>query len=362
MPAVTVNLGSRSYDVRIEAGLLSGLGAAVAAMPKARAAVVISDSTVAGLYGQAAIDSLRQAGLAAALAQFPAGEASKTLATYSRLFDDLFAAKPAVDRDTIIVALGGGVTGDLAGFVAATALRGLRFVQCPTTLLADVDSSVGGKTGVDHHAGKNLIGAFHQPSAVLIDVETLATLPKAEISTGLAECVKHGIIRDWSLLDFIDANRDAIMAADAEVMTQLVARNVAIKAAVVSADERESGERAHLNFGHTIGHAIETLAGYGQLSHGQAVALGMVAACRLAVKRGLIDTATADRVEGLLERLALPTAWQGDPQAVLEIMRHDKKNQGGRIRMVLPTGPGRVDIFDDISEGCIIDAVTSLQP
>jgi 3-dehydroquinate synthase len=348
--AINVELGTRSYRVRIGAGALGSLGAAVAGLGGATAAAVVSDDRVAALYARRAIDSLAASGVRAGLITFPAGEASKTLATASGVLDALFAQRPAVDRSAVVVALGGGVTGDLAGFVAAVALRGLRFFQCPTTLLADVDSSVGGKTGVDHPAGKNLIGAFHQPSGVLIDVAALPTLPPAELRGGLAECVKHGVIRDEALLDFIERNAGAILACDADVMTELVARNVAIKAAVVSADERESGQRAHLNFGHTIGHAIETLAGYGSVTHGQAVSLGMVAAMHLAVRRGLLGQCEADRVERLLGALGLPLRRAGlDFAALLPIMRHDKKARAGQVRMVLPSRLGAVDVHDDVT-------------
>jgi len=271
MRKITVDLGPRSYDVIVGAGLLAHLGATVAALGRTSHAVVISDSTVVDLYGPQAAESLAGANLAGAFISFPAGEANKTLAVYGKLLDDLLALTPAVDRDCVIVALGGGVPGDVAGFVAATALRGLRVVQCPTTLLAAVDSSVGGKTGVDHATGKNLIGAFHQPGAVVIDVETFRTLPAGELANGLAECVKHGVIRDEPLLGFIEDNAGAIGACNGDVMEELVARNVAIKAAVVADDERETGQRAHLNFGHTIGHAIEVFVGYDKIAHGQAV-------------------------------------------------------------------------------------------
>jgi 3-dehydroquinate synthase len=325
--------------------------------------VVIADSVVAGLYGQKVIAVLKSAGLAAHLIEFPNGEANKTLAAYSQIFDKLFAIRPAVDRDTIIVALGGGVSGDLAGFVAATALRGLRWVQVPTTLLADVDASVGGKTGVDTAAGKNLVGAFHQPSGVFIDVSALKTLGDDDIRTGLAECVKHGAIRRVSLLEFLEsqANRTAIFARDAGVLADLVGQNVAIKAEVVSDDETEAGVRAHLNLGHTVGHAVETLLGYGKVSHGQAISLGMVAACQLSLGRKLIEPSYAARLERLLDQLGLPIRRASlDGGEILRIMQHDKKNRDGKIRMVLPTGPGQVDVFSDISAESIQAAVRYL--
>lgn len=358
---VRVELGSRSYDVHIGPGQLDQLGPTAQSLRFSRAAV-ISDSTVAPLYASRAIDSLARAGVTAGLITFPAGEPNKTLATVGRIFDDLLAAQPPIDRKTLIVALGGGVCGDIAGFVAATALRGIPFIQCPTTLLADVDASVGGKTGVDHPAGKNLIGAFHQPRAVLIDVQTLKSLPAGELRNGLAECVKHGVIRDATLLDWLENNAEAIFGCNEDVLTELVARNVAIKAAVVSADEREAGQREHLNFGHTVGHALETLAGY-SMSHGQAVSLGMTAACRLAAGLKFIDAAYAARIEGLLTTLRLPVRSPlADCRRAIEVMRHDKKARDGRIRMVLPVGPGKVETFDDIAEADIAQAVDYLRP
>ena len=360
---VRVDLGPRSYDVRVGAGLLDDLGPTAAAVEGLTSVAVISDSTVADLYGPAALASLAGAGLAATLIPFPAGEANKTLATVSDVLDRLFAIDPPIDRASLIVALGGGVSGDLGGFVAATALRGLRFLQCPTTLLADVDASVGGKTGVDHPAGKNLIGTFHQPVGVLIDVEAFRTLPRAELANGLAECVKHAVIRDASLLEFIEDHAEAIGAAEPDAMTELIARNVAIKAAVVSADEREAGERAHLNFGHTIGHAIEAIGGFGEVSHGQAVSLGMVAACRIAVARGLIEAEAAEQVEQLLMSLGLPVRRTGlDADEIWRIMQHDKKALGGQVRMVLPVMLGTAAVFDDITPHVVRDAVAHLQP
>ncbi|MGC9454340.1 MAG: 3-dehydroquinate synthase [Phycisphaerae bacterium] len=362
MQTVRVDLGERSYDVCVAPALLEHLGEKARAAAPQRRAVVIADETVASLYGRAATESLSSAGMDAELLTFPAGERNKTLATYSSLMDELFALGPPVDRRTLIVALGGGVTGDLAGFVAATALRGLPWLQCPTTLLADVDASVGGKTAVDHPAGKNLIGAFHQPSGVVIDVNVLRTLPADELRGGLSECVKHGVIRDESLLGFIETNAEKILACDPDVMTELISRNVAIKAAVVAEDEREAGTRAHLNFGHTIGHGIEAAGGYGGLSHGQAVALGMVAECRIAVERGMLGESDADRVTRLLMRLGLPVRRAGlDAQEVWGIMQHDKKVLSGQVRMVLPSALGRVDVYDDIKPDEVTRALELLR-
>jgi len=361
MRTVTVDLGPRSYYVCVAAGLIGRLGQIVASLGDVSQAIVVTDSNVGPLYGQRVVESLTGAGLTTATLDFPAGEANKTLATYGRLLDGLLGREPAIDRDCMVVALGGGVVGDVAGFVAATALRGIRVVQCGTSLLAAVDSSVGGKTGIDHATGKNLIGAFHQPSAVVIDVETFVTLEPAELANGLGECVKHGVIRDEGLLAFIEENADAITACRPDVMEDLVARNVAIKAAVVAADEREAGQRAHLNYGHTIGHAIEVFVGYDRIAHGRAVGLGMVAANVLAVARGLISADDASRVETLLDRLALDVRIAGlDVDEIWRIMQHDKKAKGGRVRMVLPTALGAVDIYGDITPDEVAAAVTAL--
>lgn len=358
---VHVALGPRSYDVRIGAGILAELGHFVASLKRVRQAVVIGDRTVFELYGQRVLDSLRKADLAASAVTFPAGEEHKTMATLSDLFDGLFSAQPAVDRDTVIVALGGGVAGDMAGLLAALALRGLRWIQCPTSLLADVDASVGGKTAVDHPAGKNLIGAFHQPNGVLIDVNTLKTLPEIERQSGLAECIKHAAIRDDSLLEFIETRAKEIADGQPDTLIELVTRNVAIKAKIVSADEKESGERAHLNFGHTAGHGIEASLGYGELTHGQAVALGMVVACRIAEEKNLVAPAWRHRLELAMRSVGLATRREGlDTDAVWNIMQHDKKNRDGKVRFVLPTAPGEVGIFDDITETQVRHALAHL--
>jgi 3-dehydroquinate synthase len=365
MPAartVRVELGPASYDVVIAPGLLAELGPRALAAAAARRAVVITDCVVGRLYGQSAGDSLRSAGLDVSVIQYEAGEANKTLATLGLLYDRLFALRPRVDRDTLVVALGGGVVGDMAGLLAATALRGLRWLQCPTTLLAAVDASAGGKTGIDHPAGKNLIGAFHQPRGVLVDVRTLRTLPACELRSGLAECVKHAMIRDASLLAFIGERADAIGACDESAMSELVARNVAIKAAVVAADEREAGERAHLNFGHTVGHAIEAIGGYGSMTHGEAVGLGMLVACELARLRGMSADA-ADALRNTMARLGLPLTRGGlDAAALWEIMQHDKKARGGAVRMVLPVAVGRVEIVADVRADEVRQALRAIEP
>lgn len=368
MKTVPVELADRSYPIWIEPGLLGKLGPLVRQAIGGSSAIVISDSNVAPRYAARAQGSLASADYPVHVATFPAGEVHKTLGTIGALFDQIFAAPTPPDRQCVVIALGGGVVGDVAGFVAATLLRGVSFVQVPTTLLADVDSSVGGKTGVDHPAGKNLIGAFHQPRAVVIDPSTLATLDRAELIAGLAECVKHGVIRDADLVGWIESHAEALIDRhDAGLLAELIERNVRIKAAVVAADERESGERAHLNFGHTVGHAIEAACGFagrytvGFLRHGECVALGMVAANHIAQRRGMLAAADAERIERLLIRLQLPVRRSGlDLDELLHVMRHDKKSRNGVPRFVLARGVGRVELCDDVTEDEIAAAVRHL--
>ncbi|MFW6155181.1 MAG: 3-dehydroquinate synthase [Planctomycetota bacterium] len=366
MRTVTVALGERSYDILIDAGLLAAAGEQMRTAAGGRSAVVVTDSNVGPLYGPTVVRSLTDAGYAVHVATFPAGEPHKTLATVADLFDQVFAAPTPPERTTVVVALGGGVAGDIAGFLAATLLRGVPFVQVPTSLLAMVDSSVGGKTGVDHAAGKNLIGAFYQPRGVFVDTDTLGTLPPVELASGLAECIKHGVIRDETLLTWIEARAGALAGGDREALGELVARNVAIKADVVATDEREGGVRAHLNFGHTIGHAIEAVAGLrpgenadDYLRHGHCVALGMVAANRIAVARGLLDAGDAARIESLLAAVHLPVRLAGlNGAELLTIMRRDKKVRAGAIRFILPDGAlGRVAIHADVTDAEILDAI-----
>ncbi|MCL2640781.1 MAG: 3-dehydroquinate synthase, partial [Phycisphaerales bacterium] len=288
-----------TYDVRIAPGLIAQLGQIVKSLTPAPSAVIISDTNVTPLYLTIAKASLTSAGYRVIEHIFPAGEANKTLQNATEAINTVLNAK--VERTTPIIALGGGVVGDLAGFVAATTLRGLPFIQCPTTLLAAVDASVGGKVAVDHPAGKNLIGAFHQPKIVLTDINTFTTLPPRELRSGLAECVKHAVIRDADLFTFIQTNLPKILTHDPQTLTELVARNVAIKAAIVHEDPYEKGIRALLNFGHTYGHAIETTLNY-TITHGEAVSLGMIAATHLANLEDL------PKLIELLTAIGLPTA------------------------------------------------------
>jgi 3-dehydroquinate synthase len=334
---------------------------AAARSPKA---ALVTDSNVAAHYLEPVLAALRDAGLAVKTHVLPPGETSKTLAQAAQLYDALLGA--GLDRGSVVVALGGGVVTDLAGFVAATFMRGIRWVSVPTTLLAQVDAGVGGKTAVDHPLGKNLIGAFHQPAAVLIDVGTLATLPPEEYRTGLAEVVKHAVIRDAALFDQLEQRADALLAREPALLEDVVARNVAIKAEVVMADEREADLRRILNYGHTLGHALEGLAlesaapdAGPPMTHGRAVALGMMAEAHIAARRGLVDPAVVSRQRRLLERFGLPVRLDrpADPDRALGLMRRDKKTEAGRVTVVLPTALGAVRIVSDVSDDELREAL-----
>jgi 3-dehydroquinate synthase len=306
--------------------------------------LLITNTTVAPLYGPrvtAALGSRRVLEV-----DLPDGEAHKTLDTVSRVLDVLVANR--FGRDAVIVALGGGVVGDTAGFAAACYQRGIAFVQAPTTLLAQVDSSVGGKTGVNHRGGKNLIGAFHQPVAVIADTAVLATLPARELSAGLAEVIKYGVIRDAAFFAWLEQNMDALRCLDTQALGYAVRRSCEIKADIVARDEREQGERALLNLGHTFGHAIEAATGYGQWLHGEAVGAGMLLAVDLAVRMQRCTADDARRVRALVECAGLPTAIGGLAAATLrDYMRIDKKTAAGRVRLVLPRGIGAADLVAD---------------
>ena len=323
----------------VEAGALASLGARLREAAPAHRYAVVSDESVGALYGEAALASIAASGGGRAeLLTIPAGEAHKTRETWAALTDRMLDA--GFGRDTTVVALGGGVVGDLAGFVAATYLRGVPVVQVPTTLLAMIDAAVGGKTGVDTRHGKNLVGAFHQPSAVVADPRTLATLPPAQLRAGLAEAIKHGVIADERYFERVAEDLPTLLAAggwESEAMTALVARSVEVKAAVVERDEREGGLRKILNFGHTLGHAVETLSGYALL-HGEAVAIGMALESELAELAGVAECGTYDRVRAALELAGLPVSLPAAMRAgdVLALTRQDKKARGGVTEYALP--------------------------
>ncbi len=352
MAIVKVTLPHHGYDVIVEPHVLERLGPIVHDRAPHRRCALVADATVYGHHGASCIASLRDAGYEVLVHALTPGEEHKTLDTVREAYDALLEAR--MERRTPILALGGGVTGDTAGFVAATYLRGVPFVQCPTTLLAMVDASVGGKVGVNVPQGKNLIGAFHQPVAVVIDPVVLHTLDEREVRCGLAECVKHGVIRDETLFDWTADHLDAIAKRDADVLTELIARNVAVKAAVVMEDEKESGVRAHLNFGHTFAHAIEATSGYGRIQHGEAVSLGMVAATRLAVDADRCPPEVLDRLVKLLKAIGLPVQAELAPvDELIAAMRLDKKVADDRIRLVLPERMGAVTVADDVDDDAI---------
>ncbi|MFM7101741.1 MAG: 3-dehydroquinate synthase [Verrucomicrobiota bacterium] len=361
MRLVQVPLGDRSYPILVGGKLLPALGEHCRKLGLGRRGVLLTDSQVGPRYAEGAADSLRLAGFEMATVTVPAGEVSKSLATFQRCHDALAAHR--LERRSFVVALGGGVVGDLAGFVAATHLRGLAFVQVPTTLLAQVDSSVGGKVGVNLKAGKNLVGAFHQPRLVLCDLDTLATLPDREYRAGLAEVIKYGIIHDAPLFRRLERDLDRLLARDPAVLASVVARCCAIKAEVVGQDETESGLRAILNFGHTIGHGLEAISRYGRYLHGEAISIGQVAAARLSVAHAGLPAADAARIRALLLRAGLPVTVTLSPSQrsrLLAAMQLDKKVSGGEIRFVLARKIGQVVWGRPIPEAdlhAVLDAV-----
>lgn len=330
---IDIALGERSYPIRIGSGLLRA-PESFAGVPRSPLAVIVSNTTVAPLYAQSLRDALRGRHAQVELITLPDGESHKDWATLNLIFDALLAR--GADRKTILYALGGGVVGDMTGFAAASYMRGVPFVQVPTTLLAQVDSSVGGKTGINHPRGKNMIGAFHQPVCVVVDLETLSTLPMRELRAGLAEVIKYGPIADESFLGWVEANLDALLARDVATLRHAVRRSCEIKAAVVGQDEREAGLRAILNFGHTFGHAIEAGLGYGEWLHGEAVGCGMAMAAETSARLGLLPEGDAERLIRLIDRAGLPVKGPDlGADRYLELMRLDKKAEAGEIKFVL---------------------------
>jgi 3-dehydroquinate synthase len=342
MRTINVSLGARSYDIKVGRGIIDCIGAGLKALGFSGNAAVITNPVVYGLYGERLVKGLEGAGFKTLLITVPDGEDHKNLKEASNIYDSLIGQR--FERGFPIIALGGGVIGDLAGFVAATYLRGVPFIQVPTTLLADVDSSVGGKTGVNHEKGKNLIGAFYQPRGVFIDPDALSTLPKRELSAGMAEVVKYGVIWDKAFFGFIEEKITEIMGLKQEAI-HAIERSCEIKALIVAKDEYEAGLRAILNFGHTFGHAIENLSGYGSLRHGEAVAIGMVYASELSEHLGLAKTGLSKRIKDLLSAIGLPTESKAiEPQAFIQSMQLDKKVQRQKMRFVLAEDIGKVSI------------------
>jgi len=342
MKTLEVDLGIRSYPIHIGTDLIDQ-PALFSACEKANSIYIVTNTTVEPLYADRLTKTLEKLGKPVRRIVLPDGESYKDWKNLQLIFDALLTH--GADRQTMLVALGGGVIGDMTGFAAASFMRGIRFIQVPTTLLAQVDSSVGGKTGINHPLGKNMIGAFHQPEAVIADLNTLKTLPPRELSAGLAEVIKHGAIADAQFLDWIEANPKALLACDTEAMAHAVLRSCEIKSAVVSADEREGGIRATLNFGHTFGHAIEAGMGYGEWLHGEAVGCGMVLGADLSCRLGHITQAEVDRLTKIIQSMSLPIKPpKFGAERYMELMQVDKKTEGGTIRYVLLEKIGKAQI------------------
>jgi 3-dehydroquinate synthase len=361
MRSVPVPLGERSYTIHVGNGLLAKLGEHCRKLKLGERCAVVTDANVGPRYGDLVLRTLKMAGFVPHLITVPAGETAKSLKVVADCYDQ-FAMK-RMERKSFVVALGGGVVGDLAGFVAATYLRGVPFVQVPTTLLAQVDSSVGGKVGVNLKAGKNLVGAFHQPRVVLCDLDTLTTLPDREMRAGMAEVVKYGVIKDAELFERLEKEGGKMLRRDAATLMHVVSRCCALKAEVVVADETESGERAILNFGHTVGHGLEAISGYGEYLHGEAISIGQVAAARLSTRLLGLPAADAERIRTLLINIGLPTTLHLTPKKRTELfdaMRLDKKVSGGELKLVLAKSIGEVVWGQRVSDTEINGALNSL--
>ena len=354
---IEVGAAAGSYPVFVGTDLVGRLPVVLSTFAPAHRVAVISDDRVGPIHGTSVAETLTEVGHDVTLLTFPEGEASKTRKSWSILTDEML--ETGLGRDCVVVAVGGGVTTDLAGFVAATYLRGVPIVQVPTSTLAMIDASVGGKTGVNHSEGKNLIGAFHQPRAVIIDVATMATLPEREYRAGVAEVVKYGLIRDPRFLRWLEDHTESIKLRAPETIMHMVEVSVRNKAEVVAADEREAGSRALLNLGHSFGHAIETLTGYQRWLHGEAVAIGMVVAARLSENRGLLQQGSTERVAGLLDQLGLPTAVPDDlaGASILETLALDKKVMGGRLRLILLEALGSAVVDNSSAPSEILEAI-----
>lgn len=354
METVRVELGERSYDIVIDSGILPNIGEAIKGFAFSKVAV-ISNPTVYNLYGDAVINSLKNAGFEPLHVIIPDGEEYKNYNQSYQILTELLKNK--LDRTSCLIALGGGVIGDMTGFVASIYMRGIHFIQVPTTLLSQVDSSVGGKTGVNHKLGKNMIGTFYQPKLVWIDIDTLKTLPKREILCGIAEIIKCGVIWDEGLFEFLEKNKGSILTLDTENLTHIIKHSCKIKAEVVSKDEREAGLRAILNYGHTIGHAVETETRYSRFLHGEAVAIGIYIEARLSEIIGILNKNEAMRIKTLIDTFGLPSELPADLDAdkLISHMKLDKKVQAGEMRFILPEKIGRVRIqkaidIDDIKK------------
>lgn len=351
---VWVELGERSYPIEIGTGIIRDLGGRLKELGLSRKISIITNPTISGIYGQIVVEGLKRSGFEPIITTIPDGEEYKNLLWVSHLYDELLTYR--LDRRSAVAALGGGVIGDIAGFVASTYMRGIPYIQVPTTLLAQVDSSVGGKTGVNHILGKNIIGTFYQPSLVWIDVKTLETLPRRELVAGVAEVIKYGIIADSEFFRYLEKNIEKVLSLDETSLIHVIKRSCEIKAGVVSRDEREAGLRSILNFGHTIGHAIETLTNYTTYKHGEAVAIGMLYEAKIANKMGICNKDIIERLNNLIMRAGLPTKMpEIASDRILETMQIDKKVKDGGIRIVLPEEIGKVSLRE--VDGSIIKAV-----
>ena len=348
MAQVEVRLGDASYAIHIDRGNLGRLGGLMAALGYAKRTAVVTHPMLRELFGAIVEQSLVGAGFDPIFVELPEGEATKSFEWMTKVYDPLFEHQ--LDRKSALVALGGGVIGDLTGFIAATYMRGIPFVQVPTTVLAQVDASVGGKTAVNHPRGKNLIGAFHQPDLVLMDVATLDTLPMRDFRAGLVEIIKHGVIMDEPLFVQIESSVDSILQRRPETLIEIIAQSCRDKARIVEQDERESGIRALLNYGHTFGHALENLTDYGTYRHGEAVAAGMICASQLAINRELMAPEAKERQQKLLERFELPTRFpELDEEDLLQAMFLDKKTEHGKLRFVVAECIGKAMVLEGVS-------------
>ncbi len=358
MKDIFVDLGKNSYNITIDKGILNQVGTLISKTISPRKAIVVTDKIVAPLYGEIVFNSLSECGFDVKLVSLELSEEQKSIEKAEELYGHLFDHE--MDRKSLLVALGGGVLGDLTGFVAATFMRGIPFVQIPTTLLAQVDSSVGGKVAVNHPRGKNMIGCFYQPKAVYIDTDTLRTLPKEEITAGMVEVIKYGMIKDASFFEYIEANLDEIMRLDDAALERIVYKSCETKAQVVELDEKEEGIRAILNYGHTIGHAFEALTLYKKYRHGDAVAMGMIYVTKIAVDMGLADDSVLKRQELLFKRLGIGIKeTELSPHAVVNVLYQDKKTINKKLRFVLPSEIGNVLINDSVNEETILKSLTS---
>ena len=353
MKKILVPLKNNSYEVTIKQGIINSIGKELhrIGINKDRKILIVSNEEISNLFGKKVLSSLRKYNFSANIFNIKAGESFKNLASLSDIYNTAF--KVGLDRDSLMIALGGGIVGDVTGFAAATWLRGIEYIQIPTTLLSMVDSSVGGKTAINHPKGKNLIGAFYQPKAVLIDPETLVTLPTREFKAGIAEVIKYGIIKDKVLFEYLenDKNKDNILKLKTESLIQIINNSIQTKTSVVSKDEKENGIRAILNYGHSFGHVIENLCGYGEYLHGEAISIGMKIAGDIATEKNLWLKEDSLRQNNLIESYGLPTQIPKiKKNEVITILMGDKKVRDGKMRFILPKKIGEVDIFNDIDE------------